>query len=260
VAAHRIHAGNSRRRFNHLYGREPGYEDKAKARGEEDGQQEGARVQRGAHQVPGKRRRGGGSSARRPLLDEQQSMPRGDPPNRLYGWLEGSGKKILVEAGGAAGPEASKLTGLDGQKMSKSYGKRPVAACARSPRWSPRKIKTMPTDPARREAQRPPANPDKCPVWKHAPGVLGRGRRQGLGAQRAAPRRASACLECKQPVVGPPCWRNWRRSASGRSLTLDDPTLVKNILPPTVCDKKAAQARLRDHGATYAKRWASRYV
>ena len=47
------------RRFNHLYGREPGFEEKAEGRGEEDRQQEGAALQRAAHRVPGAGRRGG---------------------------------------------------------------------------------------------------------------------------------------------------------------------------------------------------------
>ena len=79
------------------------------------------------------------------LLDEQQNMPRGDR-DRLFGWLEGTGKKILVEAE-ALLTEASKLTGLDGQKMSKSYGN--AIALREEPESVTKKIKTMPTDPAR---------------------------------------------------------------------------------------------------------------
>ena len=107
------------RRFNHLYGREPGYEEKAKAAVKKMGSKK-ARL---FNELRTKfLESGDGEALKRAqaLLDEMQNTPRGDH-ERLYGWLEGSGKKILVEAE-ALLTEASKLTGLDGEKMSKSYG------------------------------------------------------------------------------------------------------------------------------------------
>ena len=79
------------------------------------------------------------------LLDEQQNLSRGDR-ERLYGWLEGGGRKILVEPE-ALLTEASRMPGLDGQKMSKSYGN--TIALREEPESVAKKIKTMPTDPAR---------------------------------------------------------------------------------------------------------------
>ena len=107
------------RRFNHLYGREPGFEDKAKAAVKKMGSKK-ARLfndlrtrylEQGDEDALG---------SARVLLEETQNLPRGDR-ERLFGWLEGSGKKILVEPD-ALLTESSRLPGLDGQKMSKSYG------------------------------------------------------------------------------------------------------------------------------------------
>jgi len=57
---------------------------------------------------------------------------------------------------------ASKLPGLDGRKMSKSYGN----TIEISEEWATteKKVKTMPTDPARVK-RTDPGNPEKCPVW-----------------------------------------------------------------------------------------------
>ena len=57
---------------------------------------------------------------------------------------------------------ASKLPGLDGRKMSKSYNN----TIEISEEWkvTEKKVKTMPTDPARVRRD-DPGNPEKCPVW-----------------------------------------------------------------------------------------------
>jgi tryptophanyl-tRNA synthetase len=55
-----------------------------------------------------------------------------------------------------------KVPGLDGRKMSKSYGNTlPLRA---DPTEITQKIKTMPTDPAR-VRRHDPGDPEKCPVW-----------------------------------------------------------------------------------------------
>ena len=53
------------------------------------------------------------------MIEEQQNLSLGDK-ERLLGFLEGGGKMILVEPEYKLTP-ASKMIGLDGQKMSKSY-------------------------------------------------------------------------------------------------------------------------------------------
>jgi len=57
---------------------------------------------------------------------------------------------------------AAKLPGLDGRKMSKSYNN----AIELGETWkvTEKKIKTMPTDPAR-VRRNDPGTPEKCPVW-----------------------------------------------------------------------------------------------
>src|SRR5947199_3950111 len=147
------------RRFNHLYGREPGYEDKAKAAVKKMGTKK-ARLLNELRTKFLEHGEAEALSRAQALLDEQQNVSRGDR-ERLYGWLEGGGKKILVEPD-ALLTEASRLPGLDGQKMSKSYGN--TIALREDPEIVAKKIKTMPTDPARvKRTDR--GTPEKCPGW-----------------------------------------------------------------------------------------------
>ena len=173
------------RRFNHLYGREPGFEDKAKAAVKKMGSKK-ARL---FNELRTKFLESGDAEALKraqALLDEQQNLPRGDR-ERLFGWLEGSGKMILVEPD-ALLTEASRLPGLDGQKMSKSYGN--TIGLREDPESVAKKIRTMPTDPARVKRS-DPGNPEKCPVWQlHL--VYSDEATRDVGAARAAPAPASA--------------------------------------------------------------------
>ena len=148
------------RRFNHLYGREAGFEDKAKAAVKKMGSKK-ARL---FNELRTRFLEQGDVEAlqrAQALLDEQQNLPRGDR-ERLFGWLEGSGKKILVEPD-ALLTESARLPGLDGQKMSKSYGN--AIELRDEPETVAKKIRTMPTDPARVKRS-DPGNPDLCPVWQ----------------------------------------------------------------------------------------------
>jgi tryptophanyl-tRNA synthetase len=106
------------RRFNHLYGREPGFEDKAREAVKKLGGKRGKMYEelRKLYQQEG---RDEALAQAHALLDEAQSLSLGDR-ERLYGYLEGGGKMILAEPG-ALLTEAARMPGLDGQKMSKSY-------------------------------------------------------------------------------------------------------------------------------------------
>src|SRR5512147_365937 len=215
------------RRFNHLYGREPGYEDKAKAAVKKMGSKK-ARL---FNELRTKFLENGDAEALKraqALLDEQQNMPRGDR-ERLFGWLEGSGKKILVEAE-ALLTEASKLAGLDGQKMSKSYGN--AIGLREDPEAVAKKIKTMPTDPARVK-RTDPGNPDKCPVWNMHLVYSDEARRKWV--REGCTSAGIGCLECKQPVVDA-VLAELAPIRERAQPYLDDPTLVKNILADG-CDK-----------------------
>ena len=220
------------RRFNHLYGREPGYEDRAKAAVKKMGSKK-ARL---FNELRTKfLESGDGEALKRAqaLLDEQQNIPRGDR-ERLYGWLEGSGRKILAEAE-ALLTEASKLTGLDGQKMSKSYGN--AIALREDPESVAKKIRTMPTDPARVKRSDPGA-PEKCPVWPLH--LVYSDEEKKKWVQKGCTTAGIGCLECKQPVIEG-VLAELAPIRERAQAYLDDPTLVKSILADG-CDKARALA------------------
>jgi len=226
------------RRFNHLYGREPGYEDKAKAAVKKMGSKK-ARL---FNELRTRFLESGDAEAlqrARALLDEQQNIARGDR-ERLYGWLEGSGKKILVEAE-ALLTEASKLTGLDGQKMSKSYGN--AIGLREPPEAVAKKIRTMPTDPARVK-RTDSGNPDKCPVWNMHQVYSDDTKRDWV--REGCTSAGIGCLECKQPVIDA-VLAELAPIRERAQPYLDDPTLVKNILADG-CDKarRLATETMRD--------------
>ncbi|GMV56542.1 MAG: tryptophan--tRNA ligase [Betaproteobacteria bacterium] len=181
------------RRFNHLFGREPGHEDKARAAVKKLGGQ----ASRQFEALRTRFQRDGEQSAReqaRALLDTAQSLSV-DDRERLYGYLEGSGKMILVEPE-ARLTENARMPGLDGQKMSKSYEN---TIFLREPAESvTKKIRTMQTDP-QRVRRSDPGNPERCPVWQFHQ-VYSDPAIQDWAAQgcRSA---AIGCLDCKQPVI-----------------------------------------------------------
>src|SRR2546421_3883637 len=148
------------RRFNHLYGREPGYEDKAKAAVKKMGTKK-ARLLNELRTKFLEHGEAEALSRAQALLDEQQNLSRGDR-ERLYGWLEGGGKKILVEPEVLL-TEAPRMPGLDGQKMSKSYGN--TIALREGPESVAKHINHMPTHPPRVKPS-DPGNREKCPVWE----------------------------------------------------------------------------------------------
>jgi len=226
------------RRFNHLYGREEGFEDKAKAAVKKFGTKK-ARL---LNELRTKYLEGGDADALKraqALLEEQQNLPRGDR-ERLHGWLEGGGRKILVEPE-ALLTEAARLQGLDGQKMSKSYGN--AIGLRESPESVAKKIRTMPTDPARVKRS-DPGTPEKCPVWPlHQ--VYSDAARQAW-VQQGCTSAGIGCLECKQPVIDA-VLAELAPMRERAQTYLDDPTLVKSIIADG-CDKarKLALETMRD--------------
>jgi len=181
------------RRFNHLYGKEKGFEEKAQEAIKKLG---GKRAKmysefRTAFQEQGNAE---ALSQAKALLDESQSLSLIDR-ERLFGYLEGSRKMILLEPQ-ARLTEASRLPGLDGQKMSKSYGN---SIGLREDRDSvTKKIRTMPTDPAR-VRRTDPGDPEKCPVWQFHQVYSTADTKEWVvkGCKSAG----IGCLECKQPVI-----------------------------------------------------------
>ena len=98
--------------------------------------------------------------AARELLEDTQNLSLGDR-ERLFGYLEGSRRVILPEPQPLL-TETPRVPGLDGQKMSKSYGN--AIMLREDPASVTQKIRTMQTDPAR-VRRTDPGNPEKCPVW-----------------------------------------------------------------------------------------------
>ena len=209
------------RRFNHLYGREAGFEDKAKAAVKKLGSKKARLFDELRTDFL---ERGDAEALQRAqsLLEEQQNLSRGDR-ERLFGWLEGSGKKILVEPD-ALLTEAARLPGLDGQKMSKSYGN--TISLRESPEQVAKKIRTMPTDPARVK-RTDPGNPDRCPVWElhkvYSDDKLRNWVRDGCASA------GIGCIECKQPVIES-VQRELAPMRDRAQSYIDDPTLVRNII------------------------------
>ena len=148
------------RRFNHLYGKEPDFEQKAQIAIKKMGKKN-AKIYNDLLRRYQEQGDTDALSVGHALLDSQQNISIGDK-ERLIGYLEGGGRIILPEPQ-ALLTRASKMPGLDGQKMSKSYNN--SISLRETPEEVEKKIKTMPTDPAR-VRRTDPGDPQKCPVWQ----------------------------------------------------------------------------------------------
>jgi len=181
------------RRFNFLYGREPDFEARAEAAIKKLGKKLGPKYRelRAAYIEQGD---ASALATARELLDEQKNITLGDK-ERLFGYLEGGGRMILSEPR-ALLTEAAKMPGLDGQKMSKSYNN--TIGLREAPDAIVKKIRTMPTDPAR-VRRTDPGDPEKCPVWGLHLVYSDEDTRAWV--QRGCRSAGIGCLECKQPVI-----------------------------------------------------------
>ncbi|MGE5386523.1 MAG: tryptophan--tRNA ligase [Betaproteobacteria bacterium] len=221
------------RRFNHMYGREPGFEDKAreamkKLGGKRAKLYEELRVR---FQQEGDKEAVEQAHA---LLEELQHLSVVDR-ERLFGYLEGTGKMILAEPG-ALLTAASRMPGLDGQKMSKSYNN---TITLREPAESvTKKVRSMPTDPAR-VRRTDPGEPEKCPVWQLHQVYSDEGCKEWV--QQGCRSAGIGCLECKQPVIDG-ILREQAPMRERAAQYLEDPTLVKNIIADG-CEKARELAR-----------------
>ncbi|HSE00369.1 MAG TPA: tryptophan--tRNA ligase [Burkholderiales bacterium] len=226
------------RRFNHVFGREEGFEQKAEAAIKKLGAKR-ARLYRQLRTRFLEKGDADALAAARELVEEAQNLPLGDR-ERLFGYIEGGGKVILSEPK-ALLTEASKMPGLDGQKMSKSYnntiGLREDAEAISA------KIRTMPTDPARVK-RTDPGTPEKCPVWQFHLVYSDEKRKQWV--QEGCRGAKIGCLECKQPVIDA-VLEEQKPIRERAQRYLDDPTLVRSIIADG-CEKarKLAQETLRE--------------
>ena len=209
------------RRFNHIYGREPDFEAKAEAAVKKMGKKNAKLyhdlrkryTEQGDHEA---------LATGRALLEAQQNITLADR-ERLFGYLDGAGRTILPEPQALLTP-ASKMPGLDGQKMSKSYNN--TIALRDDPKAVEQKLRTMPTDPAR--VRRTDAgDPNKCPVWQlhqvYSDDAVKSWVMEGCTSA------GIGCLDCKQPVVD--AVLNELRPIQERVAEFsNDPERVRNIL------------------------------
>ncbi|MGB5210530.1 MAG: tryptophan--tRNA ligase [Gammaproteobacteria bacterium] len=181
------------RRFNHLYGREDNFEKKAKR----------AIRQMGDHnqQIYLESRRNYRERGDLEALETGQRLVMASARltvadrDRLLGYLEGVGRSILVEPQALLTP-TPKVPGLDGQKMSKSYGN--TISLREDPASVEKKLRTMPTDPARIR-RTDPGDPKKCPVWDfHQIYSSDETQRWVMEGCKSA---GIGCIECKTPVI-----------------------------------------------------------
>lgn len=226
------------RRFNHIYGREPGFEEKAEAAVKKLG---GKKAKLYAELRTRFQEQGDEEAllSAKALLDEQQSLSLGDR-ERLFGYLEGGGKMILSEPQ-AMLTKASRMPGLDGNKMSKSYGN--TISLREDEADVAKKVKTMPTDPARIR-RTDPGDPGNCPVWQLHEVYSSEETRQWV--QQGCRSAGIGCIECKQPVIAA-VLEEQKPMRERAQMYLDDPTLVKNIIADG-CEKarKLATETMRD--------------
>jgi tryptophanyl-tRNA synthetase len=226
------------RRFNYLYGREPGFEEKALEAVKKLGSKRAkmylelriAFQERGDDEA---------LEQAKALLQESQSLSMADR-ERLFGFLEGARKIILPEPQ-ALLTSASRMPGIDGQKMSKSYGN--TISVREQPEEVIKKIRTMPTDPAR--VRRTDAgDPARCPVWQLHTVYSNEETKQWV--DKGCKSAGIGCLECKQPVIDAILAEQQPMFERAQKY-LDDPSLLRSIIADG-CDKarKVAQETMRE--------------
>ena len=226
------------RRFNNLYGKEPGFEAKAL----DAAKKLGSKRMKLYLDLRNRFQEQGEDTA----LDQAKAML-GDAQNlnmadreRLFGYLEGGRKLILAEPKSLL-TEAAKMPGLDGQKMSKSYQN--TLSLRETPENISLKIRRMPTDP-QRVRRTDPGNPEKCPVWQlHE---VYSDDKQKSWVQEGCRSAGIGCLECKEPIIDA-VTRELAPMRERAAMYTEDPSLVRNIIADG-CERarEYAQETMRD--------------
>jgi tryptophanyl-tRNA synthetase len=181
------------RRFNFVFGRETDFEARSERAVKNLGSRNAAiyRDLRKAYQEQGDAE---ALTRAHTLLDGNSRLTLADR-ERLLGYLEGTGRTILPEPD-ALLTATPRVTGLDGRKMSKSYGN--TIGLREDPDVVAKKLKTMQTDPAR-VRRTDPGNPEKCPVWDlHK---LYSSPETQAWVDQGCRSASIGCLECKKPLI-----------------------------------------------------------
>ena len=209
------------RRFNHIYGREPGFEEKAEAAIAKMGKKN-AKLYRDLRKRYTEQGDAQALDVAQALLESQQNISLGDR-ERLFGYLEGAGKIILPEPQALLTP-ASKMPGLDGRKMSKSY--RNTISLREDADEVAKKLRTMPTD-TNRVRRTDPGDPARCPVWQLHEVYSDESTQEWV--QQGCRSAAIGCVDCKQPVIDAVVAELKPIRERAREY-LDDPSAVKAII------------------------------
>jgi tryptophanyl-tRNA synthetase len=184
------------RRFNHLYGRHAGFELQvaaalAKLPKDDVRYFEKQRKAFGETGAPEALAKGEGLVKKAAAIEAWTT----DDTELLLGHLKGAGKTVLTEPQ-ALHTEVLRLPGLDGTKMSKSYGN--AVLMRDEPAVVEKKIRGMVTDPAR-VRRTDPGDPEKCPVWAFHK-IYSDAPTQDW-VVRGCTTAGIGCLDCKQPVI-----------------------------------------------------------
>ena len=185
------------RRFNHLYGRLGGFEAQVTATL--------ARLSKDDQRYYDKQRKAFGETGSAEAWGKGEALVRRaaaaiegwteQETEVLLGHLRGSGRSVLVEPQ-ALHTEVLRLPGLDGTKMSKSYGN--AVLMRDEPAEVSKKIRGMTTDPAR-VRRTDPGDPEKCPVWQFHKVYSDKAVQDWVW--QGCTSAGIGCLDCKQPVI-----------------------------------------------------------
>lgn len=221
------------RRFNHLYGRDAGFEQLAEDAIKRLGRKNAGLYRELRREYVEKGNQESLETAQA-LVSDQQSIPLGDR-DRLFGYLEGGGKVILPEPSALLTDE-SVMPGTDGQKMSKSYGN--TIALREDPDSVRKKLKTMTTDPAR-VRRSDPGDPDKCPAFElHR---IYSDDETRAWVTEGCTTAGIGCVDCKKPLIEAVLEEQQPMRERARQYE-ENPDLVKSIVAEG-CEKARTIAR-----------------
>jgi tryptophanyl-tRNA synthetase len=141
----------------------------------------------------------------------------------LTSHVSGKGKTVLIEPQVLLS-NASKLPGLDGRKMSKSYGN--SIAIREDAASIEKKVRLMPTDPARVKLS-DKGDPLKCPVWQFHLVYSDDARKQWV--TEGCTTAGIGCIECKKTVSDAILVEQQPMLARAKPY-IDNPNVVREIV------------------------------
>ena len=198
------------RRFNHLYGRGADFDVRAAAAQAKLGKDDSRYFER-------QRKAFGETGAVEALAKGEAMVSKAaallspEETELLLGHLRGAGRTVLPEPL-ALHTEVAKLPGLDGAKMSKSYGN--AIAMRDEPAVVTQKVRRMPTDP-QRVRRTDAGDPARCPVWQFHQVYSDAATKNWV--VQGCTTAGIGCLDCKQPVIDAILAEQvpWRERAAG---------------------------------------------